>query len=48
MHVHYLAINSTNEVITALEDRLIAAYGKPRCNSDVRVESVKKATRAFS
>ena len=48
VHVHYLAINSTNEVITALEDRLIAAYGKPRCNSDVRVESVKKATRAFS
>ena len=48
VHVHYLAIDSTNAVITALEDRLIAAYGKPRCNSDVRVESVKRATRAFN
>lgn len=48
VYVHYLPVDSNEEVITALEDRLIAAYGKPPCNSDVRVKSVKIAVRAFN
>ena len=48
VYVHYLPIDSSAEVITALEDRLIAAYGKPPCNSEIRVKSVKNAVRAFN
>lgn len=48
VYVHYLAIDSTPEVITATEDRLIAAFGRPPCNSDVRIKSVKQAVRAFN
>ena len=47
VYVHFLPVDSTDEEITALEDRLIAAYGKPPCNSDVRIKSVKIAVRAF-
>lgn len=47
VYVYYLPINSNKEVITALEDRLIAAYGKPPCNAEVRCKSVRLAVRAF-
>lgn len=48
VYVHYLPVNDQPEVITALEDRLIAAFGKPPCNSEVRIKSVKLAVRAFN
>ena len=48
VYVHYLPVQGLPEVITALEDRLIAAFGKPPCNADVRMKSVKKAVRAFN
>ena len=48
VYVHYLAVNASGEIITALEDRLIGAFGKPPCNAEVRVKSVKKAVRAFN
>ena len=48
VYVYYLSINASGDVITALEDRLIAAFGKPPCNADIRVPSVKAAVRAFN
>ena len=48
VYVHYLAVDASGEIITALEDRLIGAFGKPPCNAEVRVQSVKKAVRAFT
>lgn len=48
VYVHYLPIACNEDVIAALEDRLIAAYGKPPCNADVRIKSVKLAVRAFN
>lgn len=48
VYVHYLSVDASPEIITALEDRLIAAFGKPRCNSDIRIRSVKRAIRAFA
>jgi hypothetical protein len=48
VYVHYLSINAGGDVISALEDRLIAAFGKPPCNADIRVPSVKAAVRAFN
>lgn len=48
VYVHYLAIDASGEIITALEDRLIGAFGKPPCNAEVRVKSVKEAVRAFT
>ena len=47
VQVCYLPVNSTNEEITELEDRLIATFGLPPCNSDIQVESVKVAVKAF-
>ena len=41
-------VDAGEEVITALEDRLIGAFGKPPCNAEVRVKSVKEAVRAFN
>lgn len=48
VYVHYLPVDSRPEVITALEDRLIAAFGKPPCNSEVRIKSVKDSVKAFN
>ena len=48
VYVHYLTVDAGEEVITALEDRLIGAFGKPPCNAEVRVKSVKEAVRAFN
>ena len=48
VYVHYLAVDASREIITALEDRLIGAFGKPPCNAEVRVSSVKEAVRAFN
>lgn len=47
VYVHYLSIDASGETITALEDRLIAAYGLPPCNAEVRVPSIKAAVKAF-
>lgn len=47
VYVHYLSVDASPEIITALEDRLIAAFGKPKCNRDIRIKSVKDAIRAF-
>lgn len=48
IYVHYLSVNASGDIITALEDRLIGAFAKPPCNAEVRVKSVKHAVRAFS
>ena len=48
VHVHYLTVDADSDVITALEDRLIAAFGKPQCNAEIRITSVKRAIRAFN
>lgn len=47
IYVHYLPVEGSEDAITVLEDRLIAAYGKPPCNAEVRCKSVKLARRAF-
>ena len=47
VYVHYLSIDANGEVISALEDRLISAFGVPPCNAEVRVKSVKTAIKAF-
>lgn len=46
VYVRYLPISGNAETITELEDRLIAALVPP-CNSDIRIQSVKRAVRAF-
>lgn len=48
VYVHYLPVAGSKEEITALEDRLIAAFGKPPCNSEIRIKSVKTAVKAFN
>lgn len=46
VYVYYLPINSTAEDITELEDRLIAAFGRPPCNKQILIKSVKDAVEA--
>lgn len=48
VYVHYLAVDASGEIITALEDRLIGAFGKPPCNAEVRAKSVREAVSAFN
>ena len=48
VYVHYLSIDASKEIIVALDDRLIGAFGKPPCNAEVCVKSVKKAVKAFN
>lgn len=48
VYVHYLSVDASGEVIAALEDRLIGAFGKPPCNAKVCACSVKEAVRAFN
>jgi len=48
VYVSYLSVNKDAEIITALEDRLIGAFGKPPCNSEMKIKSIKKAVRAFN
>ena len=47
VYVAYLPVDSSNEVIETLEDRLIAALVPP-CNADIQIKSVKDAVRAFA
>lgn len=47
IYLHFLPIEATNETIEAVEDRLIATLTPP-CNAKIRVESVKRAVRAFT
>ena len=44
--VFYLPMTSTDLDIKNLEDRLIAAYGKPPCNKEILIHSVKDAVDA--
>ena len=46
VHVYYLPMSSSAEDIRMLEDRLIATYGKPPCNKEVLIKSVKDAVDA--
>lgn len=46
VYVYYLPMNSGSSDITELEDRLIAAFGRPPCNKDVRIKTVKEAVEA--
>lgn len=46
VYVYYLPIMTTAKDITELEDRLIAAYGRPPCNKEILIKSVKDAVEA--
>ena len=46
IYVYYLPMSTTAKDITELEDRLIAAYGRPPCNKEVLIKSVKDAVDA--
>lgn len=46
VYVYYLPMRSTAKDITELEDRLIAAYGRPPCNKEILIKSVKDAVDA--
>ena len=48
VYVHFLSVDASEDIITALEDRLIGAFAKPPCNAEVRVKSIKYAVRAFN
>lgn len=47
VYVYYLPMYSTELDIKTLEDRLIAAYGKPPCNKQVLVKTVRDAVDAI-
>ena len=46
VYVYYLPMNSSAKDITELEDRIIAAFGRPACNKAIRIKSVKNAIDA--
>ena len=46
VYVYYLPMDSSAKDIKELEDRLIAAYGRPPCNKEVLIKSVKDAVDA--
>lgn len=46
VYVYYLPMSSTSKDITELEDRLIAAYGRPPCNKEILIKTVKDAVDA--
>lgn len=46
VYVYYLPMDSSANDITQLEDRLIAAYGRPPCNKEILIKSVKDAVDA--
>ena len=46
VYVRYLPIPESAEVITELEDRLIASLVPP-CNAEIRIRSIKHAVNAF-
>ena len=48
VYVTFLPIDLDDSVITTIEDRLIAAFGKPPCNADVRIKSVGTAVKAYN
>lgn len=47
VYLHFLPIEAPDETIVTVEDRLIAALTPP-CNAEIRVESVKRAVKAFA
>lgn len=46
VYVYYLPMESDAEDITELENRLIAAFGRPPCNKEILIKSVKNAVEA--
>lgn len=46
VHVYFLPVNASKEVIFELETRLIGSFVPP-CNADIRAKAVKHAVRAF-
>lgn len=46
VYVYYLPMESTSRDIKELEDRLIAAFGRPPCNKEILIKSVKDAVEA--
>lgn len=46
VYVYYLPMNSSSSDIKELEGRLIAAFGKPPCNKQVPIRTVKAAVDA--
>lgn len=46
VYVYYLPMESDAEDITELENRLIAAFGRPPCNKEILIKSVKDAVDA--
>jgi hypothetical protein len=46
VYVYYLPMSSTSKDIKELEDRLIAAYGRPPCNKEILIKTVKDAVDA--
>ena len=46
VYVYYLPMSSTSKDITELEDRLIAAYGRPPCTKEILIKTVKDAVDA--
>jgi hypothetical protein len=47
IYVYYLPVSSSKEDITSLEDRLIAAFGRPPCNKEILIKTVKDAVDAI-
>lgn len=45
-YVYYLPMKSSAADIKEIEDRLIAAYGRPPCNKEILIRSVKDAVDA--
>lgn len=46
VYVYYLPMKSSAADIKEIEDRLIAAYGRPPCNKEILIRSVKDAVDA--
>lgn len=46
VYVYYLPMKSSSADIKEIEDRLIAAYGRPPCNKEILIRSVKDAVDA--
>jgi len=46
VYVYYLPMKSSATDIKEIEDRLIAAYGRPPCNKEILIRSVKDAVDA--
>jgi hypothetical protein len=46
VYVYYLPMKSSAADIKEIEDRLITEYGRPPCNKEILIRSVKDAVDA--